>query len=226
MPVPRKRRVAVKKKSLNPHLRMLTVPGLVRQQRMSDDVKHGAYFLGLDPSLRGFGRAGLCENGAIVNYDTMRPTKLKGFERIQFLIGQIKDDLRMVTHCVTTKMYRKLIVVREDYAIHANDAADTPLKEFGGILAWELAKMGIPLYKLNITTIKKFATGKGNTDKDDVADIVNRRFGFCGDEDEAHAFCAALTAMAYVNRSRIRGLDKPMQEVIKSLEGHDLTRER
>lgn len=159
-----------------------------------------------------------------MHYDTLRGgAKLKGMKRIAYLLGELRNNLLQLVHCSKTGLYKGLVVVREDYALHANDAADTPLKELGGALEWFLYEMEIPLYRLNITSIKKFTTGRGDTDKTKVPDIVNRRFGFNGDEDAAHAFAAAVTALSVVNRDKIEGTDEPMREVIASLEKHPLT---
>ena len=228
MPVPRtrKRRIpSLKKKDTNPHLRTITVRGTSKGKDTEGRIHYGRVFLGLDPSLRGFGRAAVCENGALMHYPTLRGgAKLKGMKRFAYLLDELRNDLLQIVHCAKTGLYKGLVVVREDYAIHANDAADTPLKELGGALEWFLYQMEIPLYRLNITSIKKFATGRGDTDKTKVPDIVNRRFGFNGDEDAAHAFAAAITALSVVNRDKIEGTDEPMREVIGALAGHPLTK--
>lgn len=206
---------------------MLSVRGTSAGKNKDGEIKYGRIFVGLDPSLRGFGRAALCDNGALMTYKTLRDgTRLKGMKRVEYILNDLRNYMLQVKHCVGTRLYSGLIVVREDYAIHANDTADTPLKELGGALEWMLHTMGIPLYRLNITSIKKFATGRGDTDKTKVADIVNRRFGVNTDEDGAHAFCAALTAFACVNQEKLEGADAPMRAVLDALKGHPLTKVR
>lgn len=210
---------SLKKGKASEYLRTLSIPGFHGKSR-AQDSNHGRVFLGLDPSLRGFGMAVVAESGLMLPLDTIRVSQgkdaLSGMLRVKAIVDRLKETVLVYKSLCKTGLYKGLVVVREDYAYHKNDAADTPLKELGGIVEWELHKMDIPLYRLNITTIKKFATGRGNVDKTEVPDIVYRNYGFDSDEDGCHAFAAAITQMALMN-PKITGLTKEQREALSGV---------
>lgn len=58
------------------------------------------------------------------------------------------------------------IVVLEGYSYGSKGRSIFQIGEMGGIVRWKLWKMGIPFVEIAPSTLKKYATGKGNSGKD------------------------------------------------------------
>jgi len=179
----------------------------------------GITVLGLDPSLRGFGICQLNERLQVHRTETWDGgKKLVGRERMTYLITKLE-------HLVTNlKGTRRLYVVREDYAYSQSDAADTPLKELGGVIRW-ITEAKVPLYSVGIQSIKKFVSGNGNSKKEEMMRDALKNFGFEGDQNQVDALGVSLLSMAVLCRDRITGLNKAQKDVIQSMvaKGHPLT---
>lgn len=151
--------------------------------------------MGFDPSLTHFGYVVLDQNGTVAKRGVLA-CKLRGMERIAYLITEVVRLLTEMKACARWQGM-KLLIAREDYAFAASSGSDAVLKEFGGILEWTMHGMRLPLNKLNIATVKKFVTGKGNAQKDQMMLSVYKNFGFDpADENEADAYGVAVTARA------------------------------
>lgn len=121
---------------------------------------------------------------------------------------------------------RTAIVVREDYAFAAHSSSDTPLKELGGILEYQMwDKLRVPLYKLSIASIKKFMFGKGNAKKQEMMRQVYKHFKFEADEHQTDAFAAAMLAKAVITGKIPSQLPAPSSAAVTSMRasGHPLT---
>lgn len=75
----------------------------------------------------------------------------------------------------------------------------------------------LPRYtNINVTALKKFATGKGNTKKDDLAVHIFKRWGFEHPSDNVRdAYVLAQIARALY--STVDGLIAPQREVIEAI---------
>lgn len=141
--------------------------------------------LGLDLSLTGTGVA--LESGTF----TIRP-KCFGAERLAFIEDRIAE---VVSDNGIT------LVAMEGYAFGRPNQAHQ-VGELGGVVRLKLWRMGVPFVVIPPASLKKYATGKGNANKDAMLEAAIRRFGFEGHgNDEADAWLLLQAALcAYGKR--------------------------
>lgn len=86
----------------------------------------------------------------------------------------------------------------EGYSFGSQGRAVFDTAELGGIVRWALWSKGIPFVEVPPTSLKLFATGKGNSKKDLVLAECIRRLGYSGSShDEADAlWLRAMTLTA------------------------------
>lgn len=128
--------------------------------------------IGLDPSLTAFGIATV--TGTMV----IKP-KVRGPARL--------DELAMaVRHAVTRWPPAELVMV-ESYS-HGSRYATHVMGELGGVVRLALWSLSVPYLDVPPKTLKLFATGKGNADKETMRDAARDRLGYSGrDHNEADA---------------------------------------
>lgn len=134
--------------------------------------------LGIDPSLTSTGYA--IGDGRMVTTGTIKPKKLTGPERLLFIQAAIENmlDERDIS-----------LVAYEGYAMGRFAGRSFDLGELGGVLKTTIYRRKIPLLLVPPTSLKLFATGKGNADKDQVKVAMSQDRGqlFTSD-DEADAY--------------------------------------
>lgn len=87
------------------------------------------------------------------------------------------------------------LVVLEEYAFHGRNAHSHELGELGGVVRLGLHRAGICWVPVNPSSLKRYATGKGNASKEEVLAAAIRRLDYAGhSNDEADAMW--LRAMA------------------------------
>jgi Holliday junction resolvasome RuvABC endonuclease subunit len=89
------------------------------------------------------------------------------------------------------------IVVLEGYSYASQNQAHQ-VGELGGVIRLGLYSTHVPYAEVAPAAVKKFATGKGNADKDRVLAAAIRRFAFEGDDNNA-ADAWILRAMGLVH---------------------------
>lgn len=137
----------------------------------------------LDLSLTGTGYADASGTGSM-------PTKLKGMERLCFL----RD--RVLHFCDG----RDLVVI-EGPSLHSKGRGTCERWGYRGIVLLALHDAGIPFIEIAPSSLKLFATGKGNAKKDTVM-LAAARQGFEGaDNDEADAWWLLQMARAHYTGS-------------------------
>ncbi len=110
------------------------------------------------------------------------PGKLRGMERLDYIQNSIRDILNR---------YSCDLVCIEGYA-YARPNQAHQMGELGGVLRLLLYRENVPYTEIAPPTLKKFATGKGNADKDQVMLQVYKRWGIeCANNNEADAFVLA-----------------------------------
>jgi Holliday junction resolvasome RuvABC endonuclease subunit len=141
------------------------------------------HILALDLSLTA---AGYCRDGETGCIRTRR----RGWDRIGFILGTVHG----LTHDAE-------LVVLEGYSYGSQGKSVYQIAELGGIVRYSLYATGMPVVEVAPSTLKKFATGKGNSPKDAMIAAAIRRFGFEGsDNNEADAFllwCMARAAYGF-----------------------------
>ena len=120
------------------------------------------------------------------------------------------------------------LVLIEGYSFGSRNSQAHALGELGGILRLAFWQAKLPYVEIPPSMLKKFATGKGNSDKRTVAVEVVKRWGFEAEtEDEVDAF--GLARMGYdlacqhgafqgQKTAKVRGLTAPQLEVLALLE--------
>lgn len=168
----------------------------------------GDVYVGLDPSLTGFGVAAV---GAGVDTTWLLRPKKRGVDRlleVSFLLGDIFSELGTSGHIAD--------VAVED-TVRASYAA-TALGELAGAvkITCHTALKGNAQYPLKVppTTLKKYATGRGNAKKVEVMLSVYKHFGKeFRDDNEADAYVLAKIASGHAStnyqRDVLAQLDDP-----------------
>ena len=150
-------------------------------------------YVGLDPSLTGFGVAAV---GADVDQTWLLKPKKTGVDRlieVMFLLGDIFVDLQ-------TSGSQIADVAMED-TVRASYAS-TVLGELAAVvkLTCHSSLYGQARYPLKVppSTLKKYATGRGNAKKVEIVLAVYKQFGKeIKDDNEADAYVLAKVASGY-----------------------------
>lgn len=141
--------------------------------------------LAIDPSLTGtalvWGESPDKYKQLSVGSKPLGPTAVDRVERYNLMIAHIMD--RLTGSCIDA-------VYIEGYSMGSKGMAITSICEYGGILRSRLVNGGFkPVYEVAPPTLKKFATGKGNSPKDLVAAHLTKRYGvLLESNDEYDAF--------------------------------------
>lgn len=168
--------------------------------------------LGVDLSLTGTGLVGINAYKASSNdiFAKTITTKEKGMARVDHILTEITREL-------TTTEYD--LVCLEGYSFGSKGRAVFQAGELGGIVRHWLWSEEIPWIEIPPTQVKKFATGKGNVNKDQVMMQVYKRWGFeAPDDNQADAYVLAKIGLVLLGAEDTGGLIKPQQEVIKEIE--------
>jgi crossover junction endodeoxyribonuclease RuvC len=89
------------------------------------------------------------------------------------------------------------LVVLEGYAFARPNQAHQ-IGELGGVLRVLFYEMGLKVIEVAPSAVKKYATGKGNAKKEDIAVAIYKRWGReFKTNDEADAFVLAVIGKAY-----------------------------
>lgn len=113
-------------------------------------------------------------------------------------------------------------VVIEQYAFSTNQAYKDANVELGGIIRYHLQKMGHMPIEVMPTQLKKFISGRGNAEKFEMIEAINRRYGIQFEDDNmADAFGLAQIGQALESeqeceaqcqREVIRGIKYPSEK--------------
>lgn len=147
--------------------------------------------LGLDPSLTSTGYAYSADNQYIAG--KIDGTKLFGPRRIQYIRQTIETIVEQLA---------PTLVAYEGYALGGRPNGKMwERAELGGVLKSMLYSRNIPLLLIPPKSLKLFAAGKGNAEKEDVAEamapIYGQRFRSF---DEADAFALMRMGQAFQDR--------------------------
>lgn len=158
--------------------------------------------VGIDASLTGTGIAIL--NGSIRT--ECIHTNLAGPQRLV----EIREKVRGIVEGAD-------LVVLEGYAFARPNQAHQ-IGELGGVLRVMLHEMGIEVLEVAPAAVKKYATGKGNAKKEEVAVAIYKRWGQeFKTNDEADAFVLATIGQAYHSGLHVEGQTAFQREVIEGL---------
>lgn len=161
------------------------------------------FCVGIDPSLVSTGVSVCWENGK-------RELSRHGSQPTD---GTVAARMRRY-HELTASIIRAIpttqptLIAIEGYAMRAKGRV-CDLAEFGGILRYRLKyeafKNQPRILDVSPSTLKQFATGKGNADKKEMQEAVLRRFNIVCSTDEADAFLLSRLALVYCDLVRPEG---------------------
>ena len=132
-------------------------------------------------------------------------SRQKGWERI--------SDIR---HHVMQYASAADVVVIEGYSFGSQGRAVYQIAELGGVIRYSLWMRKIPYVEVSPSTLKKWATGKGNCGKDEMIASAIRRHGFEGaNNNEADAFLLYRMARSHYSGT---GSTKAQVEQLEKVE--------
>jgi crossover junction endodeoxyribonuclease RuvC len=105
--------------------------------------------------------------------------------------------LQWIRNSVYTIARDAALVAIEGYAFDRPNQAHQ-IGELGGVIRVALHECGLPYVEIAPSSLKKFATGKGNAKKDDVFAAAIRKLGYtANDHNEADALWLLAMARAH-----------------------------
>lgn len=152
----------------------------------------------LDPSLTAFGVA---DSATMEGWTITPPRGLSGPGRLHYLQKQVDQ--------ATTEAD---LVVREGYAMGAKGRAVFPIGELGGVIVLTMHCRNRPLVDVSPGTLKKFATGKGNSPKEAMLQAAWQRLGYTGHDHNCSDALWLLQA-ALVHYALPGAVDLPKAQV-------------
>lgn len=175
--------------------------------------------VGIDASLTGtgictmfVGKGLLCDGDWYTSL--IKPVAKSGPERLIEIRDQVADFIRDAD-----------LIVLEGYSFGSKGAGVFQTAELGGVLRVMIHERGKWLVEVAPTQLKKFATGKGNTKKEEVKLGVFKRWGVeFKTNDETDAFVLAKIGEAIIGEAIIDEavrdrLTKPQREIVDQLMG-------
>jgi crossover junction endodeoxyribonuclease RuvC len=88
------------------------------------------------------------------------------------------------------------VTVLEGFSYGSKGSSILDIAQMGGVVRWAMWRKGVVVVELSPSTLKKFATGKGNAPKDQVLAAAIRRLGYQGhDNNEADALFLRLAGL-------------------------------
>ena len=168
--------------------------------------------VGIDASLTGTGLA--VSNGFNLKTATERiESKLKGVDRLIEIREEIRENIIFAD-----------LVVLEDYAFSRTNQAHQ-IGELGGVLRVLIKEMNKKLLIVGTMQLKKFATGKANASKEEIAVAAYKKWGIeCRTNDETDAAVLVYIGLAYMGYTD--NLTAYQQEVIDALHGKSEVKKR
>lgn len=143
----------------------------------------------LDLSLTG---TGFCCDG----HTECWRSKLRGHERLQFILKKLSDAIDK--HGVT-------IIYIEGFSFGSKGQSVVDLGGLGWLVRHYLWARGITYVNVPPGVLKKYCTGKGNANKNDMIAEAIRRFQFMGsDDNEADAWVLWHLAMEHQGKPIVK----------------------
>lgn len=158
--------------------------------------------LAIDPSLTSTGYAFRSQSGqeTATVVGSIQPKKMRGMERILFIEDRIKG--------LVAELQPKRVVY-EGYAMGVRSGHVFDRAELGGVLKRFIWEQGIDIILVPPKSLKLFATGNGNADKDAMMRVLAQHRGrLFNNSDEADAYGLLLCGEAFCDRRllpRVRG---------------------
>lgn len=163
--------------------------------------------LGLDLSLTGTGWS-LWDNEYVHNEGLIDTDKMEGLGRMNFILEKIQTLIGPVTDNV--------LILIEDFSFASKGASLFQIAGLGYIIRHWFWGQGIDFVLVPPTVLKKFVTGKGNSDKSIMIKEVYKRWGAdINDDNIADAYGLARIGRAIIGWDS--DLTNFQQEALKQL---------
>ncbi|MCA1777754.1 MAG: crossover junction endodeoxyribonuclease RuvC [Loktanella sp.] len=165
--------------------------------------------LGLDLSISATGLVVLRGSSSaapklVVEREVKPPAKATGIERPR----RIVEEIMTYIHAANPD-----VVVVEGYSLNMKNASSVvPLVELGGILRLMLMLDRIDWLDPRAGEVKKFATGRGNANKNEIMMNVFKRWGHESKTDNT-ADAYVLACMGLARRGALQGATNSMKEL-------------
>lgn len=134
----------------------------------------GKIIAGIDQSLTGTGLIIMRDDGQIICEKLIKPGKLRGVERLQFIRKEILTKL--FEHKVD-------VVAIEDYSFGSKGRSIFDLGELGGVLRVALADNNYKYEEVSPSSLKGFIADNGAAKKPEMRAAVYRKYGIDISED-------------------------------------------
>lgn len=148
-------------------------------------------FVGVDPSLTGSGLCVVNHDGVLLHVGTIKSKK----DQYPYALTRYLTLSKNILMWIQSHVDGDCLLSIEGYSFGSRGAAVFSLAEFGGILRHTLAKEFKAYFEVPPTVLKKFATGKGNANKNVVLEQVYRKYKVGSeilvDDNQVDAFCLA-----------------------------------
>lgn len=169
--------------------------------------------LGIDPSISGTGLVALRESkfnwpDLVLEREISAPKGKSGLERVKLIALEIMQAVHQLNPDV---------IVIEGYSLHMGHSSSVvPLVELGGVLRFLMMLDGLKWLDPRATALKKFVTGKGTAQKDQMMMWVLKRWGHTSmSNNTADAY--GLAAMGLASMNRLQGVSKEMLSISAQL---------
>lgn len=153
-------------------------------------------FVGIDPSTK---------TGLVILEDN------KVHTAIEIIPKEEKDPHRFIEIAKTVMNYvtENDVICIEGFSYGSRGAAVSVQYGIGWILRSELIKAGLNYYEVPPSSVKKFATGRGNVKKDEMVLPIYKRWGFEHNSDNVRdAFVLAQIARALNGQAELTKFQK------------------
>lgn len=153
--------------------------------------------IGIDASLTSTGFSYIDAQGEL-HTGRIKPGTLRGVERLQFIALSVEDVLNKVSEEHGAPVG---LVAIEDYAM-GKGGKGSPGRAFsigegGGVIRLTVHRKGVDLMLVSPGSLKKFLTGKGNTEKKLIPSFIASEWGYnVKQNDEADAYVLLRMAQA------------------------------
>lgn len=152
--------------------------------------------MGIDPSLTSLGLA-YRNNGKVLSF-CIGGKGRKGMDRIRYIRDAVSNAL---------DQHSPTVVAFEGYALGFRGKSNTifDLGELGGTLKLLILERGIDILLIPPTSLKLFATGKGNADKEQVSVAIGKSLGVSfSTSDQYDAAGLLMMGEMYYSKNRTR----------------------
>jgi len=124
--------------------------------------------------------------------------------------------MRWIRDTILATVAGAQLVAIEGYAFGAQGNAMFNLAELGGVVRMALFDSGVPFADVPPSSLKLFATGKGNAPKDQVLAAAIRQLGYAGHDHNA-ADALWLLSMALVRNADPATLTEPQRRALAKI---------